>query len=122
MVRCSSALPRECSRHGRPLRATFVRLSKILCLVALLLPNLAVSETATERIGFVLPLSGEWAELGAGVRNGALLAAPDGVELYFEDNRGELALSATIARRLIEERKVGAIVSIISGRCRKMEL
>lgn len=72
------------------------------------------------KIGFILPLSGEWAHLGAGIRNGASLAAEElspetPAQLFFEDNKGELAVSATAATRLIEESHVDALVSIISG-------
>jgi branched-chain amino acid transport system substrate-binding protein len=73
------------------------------------------------KVGFILPLSGDWAFLGNGVRDGARMAQDDlrargtAIELLFEDNRGELAPSATIASRLISERGVHAIVTMISG-------
>jgi branched-chain amino acid transport system substrate-binding protein len=73
------------------------------------------------KVGFLLPLSGDLAFLGAGIRDGALLAQEDmrargiHVELVFEDNRGELAPSAAIAARLVAEGRSDALVSIISG-------
>jgi branched-chain amino acid transport system substrate-binding protein len=78
----------------------------------------ARAEESELRIGFILPLTGEWAHLGQGIRNGATLAAEDASvkpQLFFEDNRGELAPSAQLASRLIEEKRVDALVSIISG-------
>jgi len=72
------------------------------------------------KIGFVLPITGEWASLGVGIKNGAILAVEESpidsrAELFFEDNRGELAVSASAAQRLIQQEKVDAIISIISG-------
>lgn len=73
------------------------------------------------KIGFILPLSGDLAFLGSGIRDGALLAKDDlekqgqQVELVFEDNRADLASSAKLAAKLIRSDKVAALVSIISG-------
>jgi branched-chain amino acid transport system substrate-binding protein len=73
------------------------------------------------RIAYILPLSGDWAFLGNGIRDGALLAKADlekdnfHVELIFEDNRGDLTASATAATRLVSDGKVDAFISIISG-------
>lgn len=73
------------------------------------------------QIGFVLPLSGEWASLGEGIRDGALLAQQDlgakgqPVKLTFEDNQGDLTKSVSIGKQLIDVQKVDATVSIISG-------
>ena len=73
------------------------------------------------KIGFILPLSGDWAFLGTGVRDAALLAkedfknSPYKLDIIFEDNAGSLKESATAASRLINVEKVDAIVSIISG-------
>lgn len=73
------------------------------------------------KIGLVLPLSGELASLGEGIRNGALLAEEDlrsegkNVTLLFEDGRGELSPSMTAASKLIQRDKVAGIISIISG-------
>lgn len=73
------------------------------------------------RIGFILPLSGEWAFLGSGIRDAAVLAIEDlkaqgqSVELIFEDNQGSLIRSATLGKQLISNRKIDAVVSIISG-------
>ena len=73
------------------------------------------------KIGFVIPLSGEWAFLGNGIRDAAILARDDlqaqgrSVDLVFEDNHGDLARSAAIGARLISERRVEALVSILSG-------
>ena len=81
----------------------------------------ALAEDREVRIGFVLPLSGDWAFLGEGVRNAATLAAEElkgstfPPRLIFEDNAGQLKNSATAAQRLISIEKVDAIVSIISG-------
>jgi branched-chain amino acid transport system substrate-binding protein len=72
-------------------------------------------------IGFVLPLSGDWAFLGNGIRDGAFLAQEDlrssgkNVELIFEDNLGELSTSAIIGTKFADSRKVHALISIISG-------
>lgn len=77
--------------------------------------------TGSIKIGFVLPLSGDWAFLGNDVRDAVLLAKQDldnssfHVELKFEDNHGELKESAAAAYRLINLEKVDAIVSVISG-------
>lgn len=76
--------------------------------------------SSRSRIGFVLPLSGEWSFLGKGIQNAAILAQEDlspklRPELIFEDNGGELIKSASITSRLIDVRKVNAIISIISG-------
>ncbi len=94
----------------------------ILIIVTLLTPGLIFADDkVSPRIGFVLPLSGEWALLGNGIRNGALLAQEDlrakgeQVEFIFEDNQGELKTSATIGAKLTETRKVDALISIISG-------
>jgi len=79
------------------------------------------SPDSSLKIGFVLPLSGDWAFLGNGIRDGAILASEDlkahGVDakLIFMDNRGELSASSTVATRLIAEEKVNSLVSIISG-------
>jgi ABC-type branched-subunit amino acid transport system substrate-binding protein len=72
------------------------------------------------KIGFVLPLSGEWASLGKGIQNAAVLAAEDlpqemRPQLIFEDNHGDLSASVRSASELIDIEKVNAIVSIISG-------
>jgi len=80
-----------------------------------------VEPTAGVKIGFVLPLSGDWAFLGNGIRDGALLAQRDlekqgqQVTLVFEDNQGQLTSSVSVAKKLIEIQKVDAIISIISG-------
>ena len=99
---------------------------KILLLI-LTMSFLGSAAQATEnsayipQIGFVLPLSGEWAFLGEGIRDGALLAQQDlankgeSIRLVFEDNQGDLAKSLSVGRDLIEVRRVDAIVSIISG-------
>ena len=82
--------------------------------------NKSVSATPV-KIGFVLPLSGDWAFLGEGVRDAALLAEQDlsdaklPFQLLFEDNNGQLKQSASAAYRLINVEKVDAIISIISG-------
>lgn len=97
----------------------------ILCVVAVLVCSVQGAclraDSREVRVGFILPLSGEWAFLGNGIRDGALLAQQDvqarggRVRLFFEDNRGELALSAVLASKLIGTEKVDALVSIISG-------
>ncbi len=72
-------------------------------------------------IGFVLPLTGDWAFLGKGVRDASLLAEKDSAvrkyppRLVFEDNGGDLTKSASAAAKLISVEKVDALVSIISG-------
>jgi ABC-type branched-subunit amino acid transport system substrate-binding protein len=72
-------------------------------------------------IGFILPLSGDWAFLGEDVRDAAMLASKNIVDeklklnLKFEDNAGQLKESATIANKLINIDKVDVIVSVISG-------
>lgn len=79
------------------------------------------SDSGPLKIGFVLPLSGDLASLGNGVRDGALLAQRDLrergvlVDLLFEDNYGALAPSAAIGSRLVAEGGVESLVSIISG-------
>lgn len=94
-------------------------LFQLLALV-FLLPGTVIAEDAV-KIGFVLPLSGDWAFLGEGVRDAALLAGKDlekatpPVKLLFEDNSGQLKQSASAAYRLINVEKVDAIISIISG-------
>ena len=81
----------------------------------------AQADSQSLRIGFILPLSGDLAFLGSGIRNGALLARDDlakqgrQLDLVFEDNRGELAATSRLASKLINTDKVNAIVSIISG-------
>lgn len=93
----------------------------LLLLCSLMLASSADAEDKEIRIGFVLPLSGEWAFLGNGVRDAALLAEKDLIHgefiprLYFEDNGGQLKESATAANRLISVKKVDAIISIFSG-------
>jgi len=73
------------------------------------------------RIGFVLPLSGDWAFLGNGIRDGALLAEQDlkakgfTIRLIFDDNGGDLVTLVGITKKLINFEQVDAIVSIISG-------
>lgn len=73
-------------------------------------------------IGLVLPLSGEWAFLGEGIRDGVMLAQEDlaraGVKLQIalEDNHGDLVASASAAKRLVESpARTHAVISIISG-------
>ncbi len=102
----------------------FCRLFTIVFLIASILPR-AVLSAPTEvyplNIGFILPLSGDWAFLGNGIRDGALLAQADlkeqgtAVNLIFEDNHGDLATSAGLASRLISDTHVDALISIISG-------
>jgi len=73
------------------------------------------------KLGFVLPLSGEWAYLGNGIRNGALLAKEDftaaknDYAFIFEDNIGLQSHSLTVTNKLINVRKVNALISIFSG-------
>jgi branched-chain amino acid transport system substrate-binding protein len=94
-----------------------------LCLVFLFLAFVqgAHAETLPLKIGFILPLSGDLAFLGIGIRNGALLAKEDiekqggNVDLVFEDNRGDLATSARLGSRFVNSDRVAAVVSIISG-------
>jgi branched-chain amino acid transport system substrate-binding protein len=80
-----------------------------------------IEPTTSAKIGFVLPLSGDWAFLGNGIRDGALLAQRDletkgqKLTLIFEDNQGQLTSSASAAKKLIEVQKVDALISIISG-------
>ena len=99
-------------------------LLQVLLLLFGLFPSQVFSQgptKATVKIGFILPLSGDWAFLGAGIRDAALLANADlqdrtfRYELLFEDNRGELKDSVTVAKRLINVEKVDALISIISG-------
>ncbi len=79
------------------------------------------SDARPLKIGFVLPMSGNWVFLGNGIRDGALLAQEDlrergvSVGLLFEDNQGALGPSAAIGSRLVSTKGVGALVSIISG-------
>lgn len=81
----------------------------------------ASPQAVARRVGFVLPLSGEWAFLGNGIRDAALLAAADlkesgaPLELLFEDGRGDLTASATAAKKLIHSDRADAVISIISG-------
>lgn len=97
-----------------------VGVSLIVSLVVGAIPAIAIAEPAV-KVGFILPLSGEWSSLGSGIRNAAVLAQADArkrdheVTLYFEDNRGDLASSARLASQLIDFKKVDALVSIISG-------
>ena len=73
------------------------------------------------KIGLVLPLSGDWAFLGNGVRDAVGLAKEDlqdskfKFEFVFEDNGGQLKQSATAAYHLVNSEKVDVIISIISG-------
>ncbi len=93
----------------------------ILAIILLLLCPLSARADVGLKVGFILPLSGEWAFLGEGVRDGALLAQEDlkeageKVALYFEDNGGDLATSARLGSKLVTTNKVDALVSIISG-------
>jgi branched-chain amino acid transport system substrate-binding protein len=97
-----------------------LRHSIFLILLILLSQRSAIADIGL-KVGFILPLSGEWALLGEGIRDGALLAQEDlkeagvPVELYFEDNRGDLATSARLGSKLVNTDKVDALVSIISG-------
>lgn len=98
-------------------------LNKFLFLIFLPLvaPLTLNAEKPDINIGFILPLSGDWAFLGNGIRDAALLAKEDlknkkyKYNLLFEDNQGELKNSATIGQDLINVKKVDALVSIISG-------
>jgi branched-chain amino acid transport system substrate-binding protein len=94
----------------------------IFLVVSLLFsPQAFCDVPAVPKVGFILPLSGEWAFLGNGIRGGALLAQEDlrkkgeQIDLVFEDNQGNLATSVTIAKRLINSTKVDGLISIISG-------
>lgn len=99
----------------------FRKLFLIISIILFSSPSFAATDKMPIRIVFVLPLSGEWAFLGEGIRDGALLAAENyssnyfNLELTFEDNGGDLTKSATIATRLLDQEKVDAFVSIISG-------
>jgi ABC-type branched-subunit amino acid transport system substrate-binding protein len=96
---------------------------RCLCLVFLFLAFVQCvrADTQPPKIGFILPLSGDLAFLGNGIRNGALLAKEDiekqggSLDLIFEDNRGDLATSARFGSKLVNSDSVTAIVSIISG-------
>jgi branched-chain amino acid transport system substrate-binding protein len=98
-------------------------LTQIVFIVAAILgvASIAQAEEHTLKIGFVLPLSGEWAKLGNGIRDAAALAKADlakqqrRIELVFQDNRGDVAESAGIAKQLVTIDRVDAMVSIISG-------
>ena len=88
----------------------------------LLATNSVDAQKRTEiKIGLILPLSGEWAFLGNGIRDGALLAEQDlkskgtDIKLIFEDNHGELTASSSIAQKLINIEAVDGMISIISG-------
>src|SRR4051794_23906062 len=93
------------------------------CLFLLVAAASALTDQSGQsiKIGFVLPLSGEWAFLGNGIRDGALLAEQDlkakgiRVKLIFEDNHGDLAASVNIAKNLIDIENVDGMISIISG-------
>ncbi len=73
------------------------------------------------KIGFILPLSGDLAFLGAGIKDAALLAKADierqggKLELIFEDNHGELTGTTQSGSKLISSDRVNAIITIISG-------
>lgn len=74
------------------------------------------------RIGAVLPLSGGLAHLGTSYRDAMRLAVSDipgasryRYELLFEDDQGQLAQTATAARKLLDVDKVAAIVSMWSN-------
>jgi branched-chain amino acid transport system substrate-binding protein len=62
------------------------------------------SRDSSLKIGFVLPLSGDWAFLGNGIRDGAILASEDlkahGVDakLIFMDNRGTTDFRSLLIR------------------------
>ncbi len=92
----------------------------LLILFLLLRPVYAIADIGL-KVGFILPLTGEWAPLGEGIRDGALLAqeelkaAGTPIELHFEDNRGDLATSVRLGAKLVTTGKVDALVSIISG-------
>ena len=85
------------------------------------LAHAEVKPVPKAKIGFVLPLSGDWAFLGNGIRDGALLAQQDlekqgqELSLIFEDNQGDMAASVTSGKKLVEIQKVDALISIISG-------
>ena len=72
-------------------------------------------------VALILPLTGDWAFLGNGIKDGALLAKADlerdnfPVDLLFEDNHGDLTASVTAAKRLLADDRVDAFISIISG-------
>lgn len=105
--------------------AAFQRVLSVLVLLAAVYGNgfpAAFAEPSRKpKIGFILPLSGEWAFLGNGIRDGAKLAQEDAAgsavspELLFEDNAGNLASSATAASKLINVARADALVTIISG-------
>lgn len=99
-----------------------IKPSLVYLIFSILLLSVASAQDSrlAPKIGFVLPLSGEWASLGKGIQNGAILAAEDlslemRPQLIFEDNHGDLSASARSASELIDIEKVNAIVSIISG-------
>lgn len=89
--------------------------------IFLTLTSCVQADSLRLRVGFVLPLSGDLAFLGSGIRDAALLAREDieneggHVDLIFEDNQGNLADSAPVGAKLINTDKVQALVSIISG-------
>jgi branched-chain amino acid transport system substrate-binding protein len=103
----------------------YFKICSLFLLILSLSPNIILADqkqhNETIKIGFILPLSGEWAFLGDGIRDGALLAQEDlqskgtSIKLIFEDNRGDLVASVTIAKKLISVKNVDAVISIISG-------
>lgn len=115
----------ESKKLNRVLTSSIKSTMVCLAVIMALIPDNRVFADAQQkpvvRIAFVLPLSGDWAFLGNGIRDAALLAAEDldnhrfEYQLLFEDNRGELKDSVTTAKRLIGTEAVDAFVSIISG-------
>lgn len=97
----------------------------LLVLILLVCAEVSTPARADDKprltIAFLLPLTGDWAFLGNGIRDGALLAKQDlerddfPVMLIFEDNHGDLTASTTAATRLLAEGSVDAFISIISG-------
>ncbi len=73
------------------------------------------------KIAYILPLSGDWAFLGQGIKSAVEQALAKRqrnafkVEILFEDSQGDIATAVTAARRAIDQEKVNSIVSVISG-------
>lgn len=96
----------------------FLKVCPIFILFLVYCPYVCAEE-AQLKIAFILPLSGEWAFLGEGVKNGGLLAKGEidssNLSVSFEDNKGSLSESALIANRLVASESADVIISIISG-------
>ncbi|MDB5259264.1 MAG: Branched-chain amino acid transport system substrate-binding protein [Candidatus Taylorbacteria bacterium] len=93
----------------------------ILIAIAVLIARMPNKPPASIKIGVIVPLSGNVAFLGEGVRNAAMLAQSQlhdtrlKYELIFEDDGFDPKRTASAAQKLISIDKVDAIVTLASS-------